>query len=315
MLREGNPVPMFLLHRSVQRRVALTGLLLLSTLLWMPTSQAEPLPRDERERACWLAHTRERTRVKLNEPTSVDFANLKDGYVTRSPFQVDFAIRGMGVVPAGKPHPKAGHHHLLVNTPLPANVGEKIPFNDFHRHFGKGQTGTTIALPPGKHKLRLLFADHDHRPYFVFSPDISVTVSGPRTPAGLKLDDARNTAACDAWYQDELTRPRPEGQRLVFTNLREGEPVPSPFNLRLAVDGFGVAPRGHGGEGLGHFMLDIRSGTRVVQQIDLSNGATQVNLFLNPGPYSMRLRFLDDQGAERLPAAELSIVVTALERL
>lgn len=307
-------MPMALPHRPAARAAA-AACAGLAALLVLPLSQAEPLPRDERERACWLSHTRERTRVKLNEPTSVDFANLKDGFSLRSPFQVDFAIRGMGVVPAGKPHPKAGHHHLLVNTPLPANVGEKIPFNDFHRHFGKGQTGTTIALPPGKHRLRLLFADHDHRPYFVFSPEINITVTGPRSAATLRLDDARNAVACEAWYQDELTRPRPDGKRLVFTNLREGEPVPSPFNLRLAVDGFGVAPRGHGGEGLGHFMLDVRSAGRVVQEIDLSHGATQVNLFLNPGSYTLRLRFLDDQGAERLPAAELPVVVTTLERL
>jgi hypothetical protein len=277
---------------------------------------AQPLPADERERACWQAMTRERTRVKLNEPTAVDFANLRDGFAVRSPFQVDFAIRGMGVVPAGKPHPKAGHHHLLINTPLPARVGDKIPFNDKHRHFGKGQTGTVLDLPPGTHKLRLLFADHDHRPYFVYSPEITVRVLGPRSGPGPRPDAASGAGGCEAWYQDEVSRPRGEGRRLLVGNLRAGEAVVSPFNLRLAVDGFGVAPRGHGGEGLGHFMLDVLGPSgRPVQAVDLSHGATQVNLFLAPGGYVLRVRFVSDSGSELLPPLEHPVSVTAQERL
>lgn len=279
--------------------------------------QAEPLPRDAQERSCWLQFTRERTQVRLNEPTAVQVANLRDGDVVRSPFRVDFAVRGMGVIPAGQPHPKAGHHHVLLNTPLPMNPGDKIPFNDYHRHYGKGQTGAVLALPAGKHTLRLLFADHDHRPYFVFSPELRLQVAGPRTDAPLRIDPANFAATCRAWYQDEVSRPRPEGQRAVITNLRDGESVVSPFNLRLAVDGFGVAPKGRGGEGLGHFLLDVLGeGGRVVQAIDLGHGATQVSLFLPPAAYTLRLRFVDDSGRRDLVPAELMpIVVTAQERI
>jgi hypothetical protein len=275
------------------------------------TAGAEPLPRDERERSCWLQNTRERTRIKLNEPTLVDFSNLRDGYTVRSPFQVDFAVKGMGVIPAGKPHAKAGHHHILVDTPLPVVVTDQIPFNERHRHFGKGQTGTTIDLPPGPHTLRLLFADHEHRPYFVYSPEIRVQVSGPRAGVPpLSID-----SGCALWYQEQLSMPRPPGNRAVFTNLRDGEPVVSPIAVRFAVDGFGVAPRGNGGAGTGHFTLDVLSGGRPVQAVDLSNGATQANLFLAPGPYTLRLRFMDDGRTKDLvPAAELNISVTAQAR-
>jgi hypothetical protein len=287
---------------------------LLAGITTVPAA-ATPLPQDERERACWLSKTRERTRVKLNEPTAVDFANLRDGSEMRSPLQVDFAIRGMGVVPAGKPHAKAGHHHLLINTPLPANVGDKIPFNDKHRHFGKGQTGTTITLPPGTHKLRLLFADHDHRPYFVYSPEITVKVLGPRDGPAPRIAPANWQATCEAWYQDEVARPRGEGKRLLVGNLRLGEPVVSPFNVRLAVDGFGVAARGHGGEGLGHFMVDVLGAAgRPVQAVDLSHGATQLNLFIAPGSYVLRVRFVSDNGSDLLPALEHPVTVTAQER-
>lgn len=286
--------------------------------LTVPPLAAEPLPRDAQERSCWLQHTRERTQVRLNEPTAVAVANLHDGDVVRSPVRVDFAVRGMGVIPAGgPPHPKAGHHHVLLNTKLPNNPGHKIPFNDYHRHFGKGQTGTALALPAGKHTLRLLFADHDHRPYFVFSPELRIHVAGPRTDEALRIDPANFAATCKAWYQDERARPRPAGQRAVFTNLRDGEAVVSPFNLRLAVDGYGVAPKGRGGDGLGHFLVDVLGeGGRVVQAVDLGHGATQVNLFLAPAAYTLRLRFVDDSGRRDLVPAELMpIVVTAQERL
>lgn len=277
---------------------------------------AQPLPRDERERACWLSSTRERTRVRLGDPTAVDFAMLRDGFTVRTPLQVDFAIRGMGVIPAGKPHPKAGHHHMLVDTPLPVRVGDQIPFSDFHRHYGKGQTGATVALAPGKRRLRLLFADHDHRPYFVFSPEITINVVGPRDGPPPRIDPANFAASCALWLQDELTRPRPEGQRVLITNLREGEPVASPFNVRFAVDGFGVAPRGHGGPGLGHFDLEVLAADgRVAQRIDLENGATQATLGLQVGAYTLRLHFVDDNGRALVAPASVPVTVTAVDRL
>lgn len=279
-------------------------------------ASAQALPTDPLERECWLQTTRERTRVRLVEPTAVDVSNLRDGSTVSSPFRVDFSIRGMGVIPAGKPHPKAGHHHLLVDMALPVNPANPIPFNDFHRHFGKGQTGAVVALPPGPHRLRLLFADHDHRPYFVFSPELRITVRGPRGAAP-KVSRADFDASCRAWYEDEISRPRPEGLRALITNVRDGEPVVSPVNLRFAVDGFGVAPKGQGGPGLGYFMLEaVRSEGGGTQQVDLSHGATQATLTLPSGTHTIRLRFVDDTGRRELtPLSETRLVVSGQERL
>jgi hypothetical protein len=286
------------------------AVLLITALGLGSALRAEPLPRDERERACWLQHTRERTRPRITEPTAVDFSNLRDGYTVRSPFAIDFSIRGMGVIAAGNPNPKAGHHHLLIDTPLPANPGDAIPFNNGHRHFGKGQTGTVVELPPGPHTLRLLFADHAHRPYFVFSPEIRINVSGPRTAAPVGM-----AAGCDAWYQEEVSRPRPPGTRAIITNLRDGEAVVSPFNVRLAADGFNIAPRGAGIAGSGHFVLDLLQGGKPVQTLDLGNGATQANPYPPPGAYTLRLQLFDDTRSKTLvPPAEINITVTAQER-
>lgn len=279
------------------------------------TALAEPLPTDELERECWQQYTRERTRVRMSEPTAVDVSNLRDGHIVSSPFRVDFSIRGMGVIPAGKPHPKAGHHHVLVDMSLPINPGEQIPFNDFHRHFGKGQTGAVLSLPPGPHRLRLLFADHEHRPYFVFSPELRIVVRGPRG-APPKVTRANFEASCRQWYEEENSRPRPEGVRAVVSNLRDGEAVVSPINVRFAVDGFGVAPKGSGGAGLGYFVLELLRGDNgTPQAVDLGNGATQATLSLPPGVHTLRLRFVDDAGKVLTPVSTTRIVVSSQERL
>lgn len=296
--------------------MTLSRTLLVATLLVTSSAQAAPLPRDELERQCWQRHTRERTRIDLKEPTAVHFSNLRNGYRVRSPFMVEFAVKGMGVVPAGKVLAGTGHHHILVNTPLPGSVTEKLPFNDGHRHFGKGQTFAVLDLPEGEHKLRLLFADHEHRPYFVFSPEITVTVTGRRDAEPLKIDPAKLDASCAAWYQDELARPRAPGQWVTVTNVRDGEALVSPFSLRFGVEGYGVCAAGQSAEKTGHFMLDVLREGKLQQAVDLSNGATQSNLFVPPGAYQLRLRFVD--GATKrdlLPAHEQSVLVSAQERL
>jgi hypothetical protein len=277
---------------------------------------AAPLPQEPLQRACWLRHTAERTRPNLKDPTLVDFSNLRNGYSVRSPFLVDFAVRGMGVAPAGKPLVGTGHHHILVDMPLPLNVTDKIPFSDHHKHFGKGQTGTVLDLPPGRHKLRLLFADFDHRPYFVYSPEITVTVTGPRSAQPLKIDPANLDATCAAWYQDEVARPRPPGDMVVIANLRDGETVSSPFTARFSVDGYGVCAVGQSAERTGIFVLDVLTDGRLQRSVEFASGATQGTLSLPNGNHRLRLRFVDGKRrANLLPPSDTDIVVSGQERI
>jgi hypothetical protein len=88
-----------------------------------------------------------------------------------------FGLRHMGVAPAGVDKPNTGHHHLLVDTDLPA-FDEPIPNDRNHLHFGGGQTETVIELPPGTHTLQLLLGDKDHVPHNppVYSKKITITV-------------------------------------------------------------------------------------------------------------------------------------------
>ncbi len=102
-------------------------------------------------------------------------------YGTR--FKVWFGTRNFGVAPAGVNRMNTGHHHILINTPLP-KLDEPIPNNRNHLHFGLGQTETILELPPGTHTLQLLMGDADHVPHDppVMSRRITITVRPGRTP-------------------------------------------------------------------------------------------------------------------------------------
>lgn len=86
------------------------------------------------------------------------------GAVINGPVTVRFGLSGMGVAPAGTQQPNTGHHHLLVDAPLPP-AGQPIPSDAQHRHFGGGQTETVLELPPGEHTLQLLLGDYAHVPH------------------------------------------------------------------------------------------------------------------------------------------------------
>ena len=107
---------------------------------------------------------------------SVDFVEPKSGAVVGSPFKVKFAVTGMEVKPAGDMANNTGHHHLIINGDS-LRVGESIPFDEKHLHFGKGQTETDVTLPPGTYKLTMQFANGAHQSYGPgLAKSITVTV-------------------------------------------------------------------------------------------------------------------------------------------
>ncbi|MDX1457896.1 MAG: DUF4399 domain-containing protein [Marinobacter sp.] len=103
----------------------------------------------------------------------------QDGATVSSPFVVTFGLSGMGVAPAGVEKENTGHHHLLVDVDALPPAGQPIPSDDHHRHFGGGQTETTLDLPPGEHTLQLILGDHMHAPHTppVKSDKITIVVS------------------------------------------------------------------------------------------------------------------------------------------
>ena len=102
----------------------------------------------------------------------------KNGATVKSPVTIEFGLKGMGVAPAGVKFENTGHHHLLIDTDVPADLNAPLPTSDNVRHFGKGQTEATIELKPGKHTLQLVLGDDKHTPHNppVMSKKITVTV-------------------------------------------------------------------------------------------------------------------------------------------
>ncbi|MEQ8399643.1 MAG: DUF4399 domain-containing protein [Roseitalea porphyridii] len=114
------------------------------------------------------------------ENAEVYFIAPEDGATVQAPVTVLFGLRNAGVAPAGVEMEGTLHHHLFVNR---APFGEddaamNIPSDDNHRHFGGGQTQTTLDLEPGEHTLQLVGGDHNHIPHDppVVSDVITITV-------------------------------------------------------------------------------------------------------------------------------------------
>ncbi len=103
-------------------------------------------------------------RTATPEGASVYIISPTDGESVSSPVTVRFGLKGMGVGPAGLDNPKTGHHHLIIDAPLP-DPNLPIPADDKHRHFGGGQTEVTLELSPGPHSLQLMLGDLNHVPH------------------------------------------------------------------------------------------------------------------------------------------------------
>lgn len=94
----------------------------------------------------------------------VFFIEPADGATLKREFKVVMGVKGMQIKPAGELAKKTGHHHLLIDA-TPIAEGNVIPKSDIYLHFGKGQTETTLKLPPGKHTLMLQFGNGHHISY------------------------------------------------------------------------------------------------------------------------------------------------------
>lgn len=126
---------------------------------------------------CLFAATVLQAASPAPESTELYFISPQDGDELSAPVAVRFGLRGMGVAPAGAQIANTGHHHLIIDAPLPA-LDKPVPKDERHRHFGKGQTETMLELPAGRHTLQLLLGDFAHVPHQppVYSRRISITV-------------------------------------------------------------------------------------------------------------------------------------------
>ena len=98
------------------------------------------------------------------EGARVFFVNLEDNAEVKSPFKIEMGMEGMEMHPAGEIIRGTGHHHLLINKKY-MPLGETIPADETHIHYGKAQTEAEISLEPGDYELTLQFANGFHQSY------------------------------------------------------------------------------------------------------------------------------------------------------
>ena len=105
---------------------------------------------------------------------SVSITEPADGATVSSPVKVCMETHGVEVEPAKKGvNDGKGHHHLLVDVDLPADLSKPIGKDANHVHMGDGSTCKELKLDAGEHTIRALFAKGNHVPY---DPAITATV-------------------------------------------------------------------------------------------------------------------------------------------
>ncbi len=230
----------------------------------------------------------------------VYFIGIEDRAIVPEALKLNFGLKNMGVAPAQSDLPNSGHHHILVDTPLPP-LNRPIPSDFNHLHFGAGQTTAEIKLTPGQHTLQLLLGDKDHIPHSppVMSPVLRVTVVPPGGP----------TAS-------------PKDARIYFTQLKDGDVVAPEFKVHFGLKGMGVAPAKSDRPNSGHHHLLIDTELPELDKpipsdfnhLHFGSGQTETTVRLEPGEHTLQLLFADKDHIPHNPplfSERIRIAVTA----
>lgn len=119
--------------------------------------------------------------------------------------------------------------------------------------------------------------------------------------------------------QENMPPAVPEGAKVFFANLNDGDTVESPFLVEFGIEGMEVEPAGAVNEGKGHHHIIINSGyietggTVPADSVNIhyGKGQTSDSLDLLPGNYQLTMQFADGYHrsyGEQL-AASIEVVV------
>ena len=227
----------------------------------------------------------------------VFFIDLQDGATIPSRAKIRFGAEGIAVTPAGTTSQNGGHHHLLVDTELPA-LDREIPSDFNHLHFGRGQTEVELSLPPGEHTLQLLMGDHEHVPHDppVVSQRIRVRVVADGQPS------AAAASASHAHGAGHTRTASPNDAAVYFVYPRDGDRIYPTSTIRFGLRNMGVAPAGVAKPNTGHHHLLVDTeppafGEPIpadLNHIHLGGGQTEYKLTLPNGRHTLQLLLADE---------------------
>ena len=227
----------------------------------------------------------------------VFFIDLQDGATIPSRAKIRFGTEGITVTPAGTTSANGGHHHLLVDTELPA-LDREIPSDFNHLHFGRGQTEVELSLPPGEHTLQLLLGDHEHVPH-------DPPVVSPRIRVRVVADGQTAVAASPSPHAHGAGRARtasPNDAAVYFVYPRDGDRIYPTSTIRFGLRNMGVAPAGVAKPNTGHHHLLVDTeppsfGEPIpadLNHIHLGGGQTEYKLTLPNGRHTLQLLLADE---------------------
>lgn len=244
---------------------------------------------------------------------SVYFVDLKDGTAIGSHAVVHFGLRGMGVAPAGSDKENSGHHHILIDVPLPP-MDQPIP-NDFnHLHFGAGQSETELQLTPGEHTLQLVLGDRNHIPH-----------SPPVVSERIKVRVVESAAAPASVAGFAQRRPSPAGAKVYFAQPANHAYVPPKLLVRFGLVNMGVAPAGVEKANTGHHHVIVDRPLPPVDQpipndfnhLHFGAGQTEATINLPLGTHTLQLLLGDENHVPHDPpifSKPIKVTVTATGR-
>ena len=238
------------------------------------------------------AATLEKTRSPSPSGAKVFFTDLTDGAKLPTKSIIKFGLSGMELAPAGTHQANAGHHHLLIDTPLPP-LDLEIPSDFNHLHFGRGQTSAEVTLTPGEHTLQLLVGDYQHVPHNppIMSNVVRVYVSDTATSG------VAQTAAPSGRQQS------PPDALVYFVYPHNGELIYPRSTIRFGLSNMGVAPAGVSKPNTGHHHLLIDTDPPPLNEpipsdpnhLHFGSGQTEVKLELPMGEHTLQLVLADDR--------------------
>jgi hypothetical protein len=206
----------------------------------------------------------------------------------------------MGIAPASSDRENSGHHHLLIDTELPA-LDQPIP-NDFnHLHVGAGQTEATITLKGGEHTLQLLLGDRDHIPHT--PPVLS-------SPSKVRVVDP------------SVRKPAPADARVRFVGLQDGSVLPQNATIRFGLVNMGVVPAGFDKPDTGHHHLLIDTKLPSLDEpipndfnhLHFRAGQTEATVTLPLGKHTLQLLVGDANHVPHNPPVMLKPITVTVTR-
>jgi hypothetical protein len=108
----------------------------------------------------------------------------------------------------------------------------------------------------------------------------------------------------------------PEGAKVFFANLEDGQKVTSPFTVQFGIEGMEVEPAGELNEGKGHHHIIINGGAlergTIVPadslNIHYGQGQTEAELNLPSGKHTLTMQFAD--GYHQSYGEQMSTTIT-----